>query len=434
MKNNKSIRYSILIKIVTLFILGFLLISGAVWIFFRNSVRNIGRYLYFGKPDNAVLLITTYLGDPPSKIKAKVLTRMYNISIVYSEEGNIVWATEATERADGPRSRAMGNMMRGMRHMDIRRDIPLDRGRVLSLYIPMHLTRKQYFTPFIFFILVAVLIGFTISLSVKKTLKPLDRIMEASRSISNGDLSYRIQYNRDDDFGKVASAFNTMAEKLSSMLSNHRELLHLISHELRTPLTRINLALEIQDKEKSAELIKGEIKEIDTLVGEVLDLSRMDYEDRIKDSDTLDLVDMLKGLINKYNRKEIRFDTTVETADISGNEVLLKKAFSNLIDNAVNYSASDTVINIGIIKNGGNYITTVENSGPGLSEKEQVKIWEPFYRGDNSQLNGTPGKGLGLVIVKKAIRLSDGKITVASSSEGPTIFTVSLPEKITKMP
>ena len=145
----------------------------------------------------------------------------------------------------------MENMMKGMMHMIVRRDITISRGRVLSLYIPMHLTRRQYFTPFIFFILVAGLIGFTISLSVKKTLKPLDRIIEASRSISSGDLSYRIQYRGDDDFGRVAVAFNTMAEKLSSMLANHRELLHLISHELRKPLARINLALEIQDKEKA---------------------------------------------------------------------------------------------------------------------------------------------------------------------------------------
>ena len=177
MKNKNSIRYSILIKIVTLFILGFLLISAVMWIFFRNSVRNIGRYLYFGKPDNAVLLITGYLGDPPSRIKARILTRMYNISIVYSKDGMIVWATEAATPPDGPHERMMDDMMRGRGHMEVRRDIPLGQGRFLSLYIPMHLTRRQYFTPFLFFVLVAGLIGFTISLSVKKTLKPLDRIV-----------------------------------------------------------------------------------------------------------------------------------------------------------------------------------------------------------------------------------------------------------------
>ncbi len=428
MKNNTSFRYTILIKVVTLFILGFLLTSAVMWIFFRNTVRNIGRYLYFGKPDNAVLLITGYLGDPPSKIKAKVLTRMYSISILYTENGVIVWATNTAGLPGGP-GRMMGNMMKGMRHMNVRRDITLDRNRVLSLYIPMHLTKRQYFTPFIFFIMVVGLIVVTISLSVKKTLKPLDRIIEASRSISSGDLSYRILYDRNDDFGRVAAAFNTMAEKLSSMLANHRELLHLISHELRTPLARINLALEIQDKEKAAQMIKNEIREIDTLVGEVLDLSRMDYEDQAKGKESVDLVKMLRGIIKIYSRNDIHIVLSVEAAEISGNEMLLKKAFSNLIDNAVKYSAEGTDISIGVSKTGNNYETTIKNSGPGLSEKELEKIWEPFYRGDNSQHNGASGNGLGLVIVKKAVRLSYGNITVKSSPEGPTTFTVSLPEK-----
>jgi signal transduction histidine kinase len=428
MKNNASFRYRILIKVVTLFILGFLLISAVMWIFFRNSVRNIGQYLRFGKPDNAVLLITGYLGNPPSKIKAKILTRMYSISIVYTVNGVIVWATEAAGPPGGP-GRMMGDMMKGMRHMNISRDIPLGRGSVLSIYIPMHPRRRLYFTPFLFFILIVGLIGITISLSVKKTLKPLDRIMEASRSISGGDLSYRIQYNRDDDFGRVAGAFNTMAEKLSSMLSNHRELLHLISHELRTPLARINLALEIQDKEKAAEMIKNEIQEIDTLVGEVLDLSRMDYEDQEKGKESFDLVEMLRGIIKKYNNNEIHIVSSFEAAEISGNEMLLKKAFSNLIDNAVKYSSVGTAVSIGVSKTAGNYETTIKNIGPGISEKELEKIWEPFYRGDNSQHNSASGKGLGLVIVKKAVKLSSGSITVKSSREGPTIFTVSLPEK-----
>ena len=177
------------------------------------------------------------------------------------------------------------------------------------------------------------------------------------------------------------------------------------------------------------QIIKNEIREIDTLVGEVLDLSRMDYEDETKGKGSFDLVEMLRGIIIRYNRSDIHIDSSVETAEISGNEMLLKKAFSNLIDNAVKYSAAGTAISIGVGKTDKNYETTIKNSGPGISGKELEKIWEPFYRGDNSQHNGASGKGLGLVIVKKAVRLSSGNITVKSSPEGPTIFTVSLPEK-----
>lgn len=151
-----------------------------------------------------------------------------------------------------------------MMAMTFRNDVYLAGNRVLSIYIPLHLRKRHYFTPFIFLFFVIGLIGLVIFLSVRKTLKPLDRIMEAAGRIGRGDLSYRIQHDRNDDFGKVADAFNTMARKLSAMLSNQRELLHFISHELRTPLARINLALEIKDKNKSARVIKNEIHEYDS--------------------------------------------------------------------------------------------------------------------------------------------------------------------------
>ena len=276
MKTRISYRYTLLIRVVLSFILGFLLISAVLWTFFRNNVRNIGYYFYYGKTDNAVLLIAEYLGDPPSKIKSKILTKMYNITVVYHVNEEILWATESKgfqkdqshmmrEMMQGMggmnrmgqsgtiRDMGRGNRMRqsGMMTIASRKDVYLAENRVLSIYVPMHLRKRPYFTPFIFLIMVIGLIGLIIFLSVKKTLKPLDRIMEAAGRIGRGDLSYRIQHDRNDDFGKVADTFNTMARKLSAMLSNQRELLHFISHELRTPLARINLALEIKDKDKS---------------------------------------------------------------------------------------------------------------------------------------------------------------------------------------
>jgi signal transduction histidine kinase len=213
------------------------------------------------------------------------------------------------------------------------------------------------------------------------------------------------------------------------MLSNQRELLHFISHELRTPLARINLALEIKDKDKSAQLIKNEIHEIDTLVGQVLDLSRMDYEDQIKKNESIDLVAVLNKIIKKYAGRDIHFNPDTADTEITGSEVLIQKAFLNLIDNAVKYSPEGGVVDIGLRQEDDKYKIRIENRGPGLSEKEVDKIWEPFYRGENSRVNNIDGKGLGLVIVKKAIKLSSGDVQVKSSTDGPTVFTVTLPRK-----
>ena len=174
---------------------------------------------------------------------------------------------------------------------------------------------------------------------------------------------------------------------------------------------------------------KNEIHEIDTLVGQGLDLSRMDYEDQIKKNESIDLVAVLNKVIKKYAGRDIHFNPDATNTEITGSEVLIQKAFSNLIDNAVKYSPEGGVVDIGLRQEDDKYKITIENRGPGLSEKEVDKIWEPFYRGENSRVNNIDGKGLGLVIVKKAIKLSSGDVQVKSSTDGPTVFTVTLPRK-----
>jgi signal transduction histidine kinase len=311
MKSKISYRFKLLLKIVLLLSFGFLLINSVMWIFFRNEVKNIGHYLYFRKPEEAVLLIADYIGDPPSRIKARILAQSYNLTIIYSEDESIRWVAqrragrfvpEPPGRGEGKGVRGMGRGMHGvdmglmmermMRGMQLgpRWEVNLSGNRVVTIMLPMHLRRRYFYNPFYFFFAVLALITLFIFLSLKKTLKPLDRVIEASDRIGRGDLTHRIRYDRDDDFRKVADAFNTMAVRLSSILSNQRELLQFISHELRTPLARINLALELKDKKRSTEIIKNEIAEIDTLVGEVSELSRLDNMDREVNRVRIDLI------------------------------------------------------------------------------------------------------------------------------------------------
>jgi two-component system sensor histidine kinase CpxA len=219
-----------------------------------------------------------------------------------------------------------------------------------------------------------------------------------------------------------------MAVRLSSILSNQRELLQFISHELRTPLARINLALELKDKKRSTEIIKNEIAEIDTLVGEVSELSRLDNMDREVNRVRIDLVTLLNKHIHETGEGRVEFQHGLQAAWIFAHELLIKKAFSNLIDNALKYSEKEQPVIVSLIEDGSDYIISVQNTGPGLTQREIEKIWQPFYRGDNASRRNIEGRGLGLIVVKKAIELSSGEISVQSSSQGPTVFRVKLPK------
>jgi len=427
-KRKVSYRTTLLLRILAAAVIGMLLITVVIWIFFRNEVKSIGDYLKYGRREDALMLISGYLGDPPSQFRAKVLSRAYGITVVYYVEGKVSWVVESrwtrVSRARAPMMHMMMDRMRGPRHN--RETVFLSEGRVLSLIFPQMPPRRNVFPPLAGISLVILIIGSMVFIMVKKTLKPVDKIIMAAERVGQGDLTYRIQHERDDDFKKVAHAFNTMTERLVSMLENQRELLHLISHELRTPLARINLALEMKDRKKSQKVIKEEIKEIDDLVEDVLDLSRMDSAQQYKSVEPVDLISMLRSMVEVYGDK-VRFFSNPGVAPVSGNRMLLKKAFSNLIGNAVNYSAGDKPVEIRLSEYGERYRLSFKNSGPGIGKDELSKIWEPFFRGRNSR-SCTQGKGLGLVVVKKAIELSSGSITVESGEYGPTVFTVHLPK------
>jgi len=136
---------------------------------------------------------------------------------------------------------------------------------------------------------------------------------------------------------------------------------------------------------------------------------------------------VIKSLIEEHGNR-VRFAYDSEYVRVNGNELLLKKAFLNLIENALKYSAGNEPVEIRLAEDDEGYGLSFKNNGPGIAKDELSKIWEPFYRGRNTRICDTQGKGLGLVVVKKAIELSAGSITVESGEAGPTVFTVHLPK------
>jgi signal transduction histidine kinase len=322
--------------------------------------------------------------------------------------------------------RRMMENMHGNRGRRFEHHVLIAPNRSVSIIFPPPFARSRPITPLYFILSIGLLIGLILFFSLRRTFSPLDRIIEASGSIGEGDLSHRIEYGRGGDFDKVAAAFNTMTTKLSAMLSNQRELLHFISHELRTPLARIRLALELKDKKRSYEIIREEVDEIDSLIGEVSELSRLDNIDREMTRKRLDFASLLHELADD-TREQVLFEQVPSSAPVECNPVLIRKALSNLLDNAVKYSEGKEPVVVSLEGKHEGWEISVKNSGPGIPENEIDRIWEPFYRATNAGISGVEGRGLGLVVVRKAVELCGGRTHVQSSEQGPTIFTVWLP-------
>jgi signal transduction histidine kinase len=431
-----SYRSMLVLRIVLLFSLGFLLISVVAWLFFRNEVRQIGYYLRFGRSEQAAQLIGEYLEDPPSRFRARILAQTYGLNIMYSRGNTIVWVVEEWRivRPGRPAPREITPMMRMMRegrgnHFDrtMVYRFELEEGGDLSIRFPPPMFRMRHFTPLYIFAVIAALIGLILFISIRRTFSPLDRIIEASEKIGEGNLSYRIEYGKRDDFAKVAAAFNTMAARLSGYLSGQRELLHFISHELRTPLSRIRLALELKNTDRARGIIREEVAEIDAMVGEVSDLSHLDDLYRRMNREAVDLNDLITELVSKMGDERISMSLPLTPVRVLCNRLLMERAFSNLIDNALKYSREAEQVYLSLRREDDSCLFRIENSGPGLGKKEIDRIWEPFFRGVAGKTAGVAGRGLGLVIVKRAVELCGGRAMVQSSEEGPTVFTLHIP-------
>lgn len=216
------------------------------------------------------------------------------------------------------------------------------------------------------------------------------------------------------------------------------------SHELKTPLTVIlaNLGILLSHREstiasqkKWLDNTKEEATRMKQLVEELLFLARSDAQAAdfaVSSFTEFDYSDAVLNCVLLF--ESVAFESKVDltqniTPDIrlSGNEPGLKQAVSILLDNACKYAGTNGAVSVSLARTAHHAVLTVRNTGDPISPEEQKHIFERFYRTDKSRVRKEGGYGLGLSIAKTIVEQHRGKITVASSAEEGTVFTVSLP-------
>ena len=218
------------------------------------------------------------------------------------------------------------------------------------------------------------------------------------------------------------------------------DLIVYLAHDLKTPLTSVigylSLLEEIKDmpkkqREKYLKIVLDKAYHLEDLINELFDIARFNSETIILDKQELDINMMLRQLkedfypLLKENNKELILDMS-NSLWYKGDSEKLARTFSNLIKNAIYYSTSNDIV-VKTLKKPQEIIITFTNKGEISLDKLQ-KIFEKFYRADTSRTSKTGGSGLGLAISKEIIEKHGGKIT-ATSKEGKTIFTISLPQE-----
>lgn len=220
----------------------------------------------------------------------------------------------------------------------------------------------------------------------------------------------------------AAHSLNEMQSRIARFVRERTSVVGAIAHDLRTPLSRLHfhLAAAPEPVRKAAE---EEIHQMEQLIGTTLDF--VDNESRPRMLEPLDLGMLVEGLVDDF--ADMGEDVAIvdrQSITIAGDMILLKRLFTNLIDNAVKYG---DIARVSVRRDGGTAIIEVADDGPGMAEDQIVRAFEPFFRGEPSRNRKTGGVGLGLSIVQSAVQAHGGSVTLKKGTEGGMRARVVLP-------
>ncbi|MCU1265614.1 MAG: hypothetical protein JWM21_1932 [Acidobacteria bacterium] len=273
---------------------------------------------------------------------------------------------------------------------------------------------------------------------------PIRKLRGTTHEFADGNLGARAAgrlVKRRDEIGQLGSDFNTMAERLQSMVAAQHRLLGDISHELRSPLARMSVALELARKRaesnaKSAlDRIEHEAETLNEMIGQLLKLTRLESgTDGLKRTE-VDLAQLVREVADDADfeaRSRNRSVHVVNCDECStqGTEELLRSAIENVVRNAVRYTAEGTEVEVTLrLKNGNenSAVISVRDHGQGVPEEAMDKIFHPFYRTEDARDRESGGSGLGLAIASRAVRLHGGRVQAVNAATGGLEVTISLP-------
>lgn len=224
----------------------------------------------------------------------------------------------------------------------------------------------------------------------------------------------------------VFKKINTLQENLNTLLQNRTRAFTAISHDLRTPLTRLKLRAESVADAPVYEKIIQDINEMESMIHETLNYFMDINDERMQRVDLAALLRSLKDDASELGY-EVSFESQVERLVYVAYVNLLKRALSNLINNALLYG-NKARINLNLI--GNNIEVSISDAGPGIEDSDLQNVFMPFYRGDASRSRSSGGTGLGLTIAKEIIQKHNGKVSLNNLMTGGLQVVVLLPNKI----
>ncbi len=287
-------------------------------------------------------------------------------------------------------------------------------------------------------LLVLFVIAFFVS---DRLVKPFDRLTQHIGEVREGISNETVQEPAYYETEQIVGAFNRVLARLNALDESRNEFVSNVSHELKTPMASMKVLADslLQNENVPVEMYREFLTDIDAeidrenkIIAELLNLAKMDRRQVPMNISSVNINALLEIIMKRVRplaqQRDIEL-TLISERDVTAevDEVKMTMVFTNLIENAVKYNREHGTVKVTINSDARNFILTVEDTGIGIPEESQGRVFERFYRVDKSRSREVGGTGLGLSITKSAVLLHRGTIDLKSRVGEGSTFTVTIP-------
>ncbi|HET9719561.1 MAG TPA: HAMP domain-containing sensor histidine kinase [Solirubrobacteraceae bacterium] len=279
----------------------------------------------------------------------------------------------------------------------------------------------------------ALLAGLCAYLLARRLVGPIRALAAATGRVAAGHSGVTVAVDGEDELAQLAHSFNRMSASLTAAQGAQRSFLESVSHELKTPLTSIRgygeaLADGALGPAQAGPVIVGEAGRLERLVGDLLDLARLQRSEFRADKVPVDLGELASRAVDRHRVQAADLDVRLESvaegpAPALGDPDRLVQAVSNLVENALRVTPSGGTVTVRAEPG----VVTVSDTGPGLRSDEVPHAFDRFYLHDRYRSERSVGSGLGLAIVRELVLRMGGQVDVKSASGRGTVFTITVP-------
>ena len=269
---------------------------------------------------------------------------------------------------------------------------------------------------------------------------PLRDMERAATQMAAGDIGARVEVTSSDEVGRLAQAFNRMAEELAEVDRQRRDLVANVSHELRTPISALRATLEnladgvVEPDPQMINTMLSQTERLQRLVTQLLDLSRLESGATPLHLLRFPAVELLEAVADEsaLHSPEVEFKVVVAPPDlaIDGDPERLHQVFANLVDNAARFTSPGGEVVLTARAGDHEVVCEVLDDGPGIPPEDVERVFERFYRTDEARTTDEGGSGLGLAIAQWVVDLHGGRISAEARAPRGCRMVVRLPGSI----